>query len=95
MKITMDTIEHIAELANLNLTEEDKTRLIFDLEQIISYMDKLNELDTSEVKPTEHVIGITNVFREDVAKPSYPREKMMENAPSKEGGFFKVPKVVE
>lgn len=95
MKITMDTIEHIADLARLNLTEEEKSKLIFDMEKIISYMDKLNELDTSKVKPTDHVIVMRNVFREDVVKPSYPREKILENAPSKEDGFFKVPKVVE
>ncbi len=64
MKITGDTIEYIADLAKLNLTEEEKSKLILDMERNISYMDKLNELDTSKVKPTDHVIPISNVFRE-------------------------------
>ncbi|WP_010252343.1 Asp-tRNA(Asn)/Glu-tRNA(Gln) amidotransferase subunit GatC [Acetivibrio cellulolyticus] len=95
MKITKDTIEHVANLARLNLTEDEKSKLTLDMEQIISYVDKLNELDTSKVKPTDHVIPISNVFREDEAKPSYPREKILENAPSSEDGCFKVPKIVE
>lgn len=95
MKITKDTIEHVANLARLNLTEEEKSKLTLDMEQIISYVDKLNELDTSKVKPTDHVIPISNVFREDEAKPSYQREKVLANAPSIEDGCFKVPKIVE
>lgn len=95
MKITKETIEHVANLARLNLNEEEKSMLTLDMEQIISYVDKLNELDTSEVKPTDHVIPISNVFREDKSEPSYPREKVLANAPSSEDGCFKVPKIVE
>lgn len=95
MKITKETIEHVANLARLNLTDEEKSTLVSDMEQIISYVDKLNELDTSNVKPTDHVIPISNVFREDKAEPSFPREKILANAPSSEDGCFKVPKIVE
>jgi aspartyl-tRNA(Asn)/glutamyl-tRNA(Gln) amidotransferase subunit C len=62
---------------------------------IISYVDKLNELDTSGIHPTAHVMPINNVFREDEACCSYDREKVLANAPSQEDGCFKVPKVVE
>ncbi|HOP99298.1 MAG TPA: Asp-tRNA(Asn)/Glu-tRNA(Gln) amidotransferase subunit GatC [Acetivibrio clariflavus] len=95
MKISKDIIEHVANLARLNLTEEEKSALASDMEQIISYVDKLNELDTSNVEPTNHVIPITNVFREDKAEASYPREKILANAPSSQDGCFKVPKIVE
>lgn len=95
VKTTGDLIEYIADLARLKLTAEEKSKFILDMEKIVSYMDKLNELDTSKVKTTDHVIPISNVFREDEEKPSYPREKILENSPSKEGGFFRVPKIVE
>jgi len=95
VKISKDIIEHVANLARLNLTEEEKSALASDMEQIISYVDKLNELDTSNVEPTNHVIPITNVFREDKAEASYPREKILANAPSSQDGCFKVPKIVE
>ena len=95
MKVTRETIEHVADLARLNLTENEKKRLTSEMEQIISYMDKLNELDTSDIKPMEHVIPIWNVLREDIAEKSYDREKMLANAPLSEDGCFKVPRVVE
>ncbi|HOM01261.1 MAG TPA: Asp-tRNA(Asn)/Glu-tRNA(Gln) amidotransferase subunit GatC [Acetivibrio sp.] len=95
MKVTKETIEHVANLARLNLSEEEKEKLIHDMENIISYMDKLNELDTSEIIPTDHVIPIKNVFRDDEVLDSYPKSKMLMNAPEKEDGCFKVPKVVE
>ncbi|MCX7710775.1 MAG: Asp-tRNA(Asn)/Glu-tRNA(Gln) amidotransferase subunit GatC [Clostridia bacterium] len=95
MKVTKETIEHVANLARLNLTEQEKEKLTTEMEDIISYVDKLNELDTSGVSPTAHVIPIKNVFREDEAKASYDREKILANAPSTENGCFKVPKVVE
>ncbi len=95
MKITKETIEHVANLARLNLTEEEKQRLTHEMADIIAYVDKLNELDTSDVQPTAHVIPIKNVFREDEVKKSFDREKILANAPSEENGCFKVPKVVE
>jgi aspartyl-tRNA(Asn)/glutamyl-tRNA(Gln) amidotransferase subunit C len=62
---------------------------------ILEYVDKLNELDTSNVEPTSHVMPVKNVFREDRTENSYDREKILANAPSTEDGCFKVPKVVE
>jgi len=95
MKVTKATIEHVANLARLNLTQDEMDRLTSEMENIISYVDKLNELDTSGVKPMEHVIPIKNVFREDRVEKSYDREKVLSNAPSRENGCFKVPKIVE
>jgi aspartyl-tRNA(Asn)/glutamyl-tRNA(Gln) amidotransferase subunit C len=95
MKVTRETIEHVANLARLNLTENEKQRLSSEMEDIISYVDKLNQLDTAAVKPMEHVIPISNVLREDVVRESFEREKILTNAPVQEDGCFKVPKVVE
>lgn len=95
MKITKETIEHVANLARLNLTEQEKEKLTIEMESIISYVDKLNELDTTNVNPSSHVLPLQNVFREDVTIKSYDRDKILSNAPSQEDGCFKVPKVVE
>ncbi|WP_136479612.1 Asp-tRNA(Asn)/Glu-tRNA(Gln) amidotransferase subunit GatC [Acetivibrio thermocellus] len=95
MKVDKETIEYVANLARLRLSEKEKEKLALDLESIISYVDKLNELDTSKIIPTVHVIPIKNVFRDDEVRDSYPKDKMLMNAPEKEDGCFKVPKVVE
>ncbi len=95
MKISTEQVEYVAKLARLNLNEEEKAKLTKDMENIINFADKLNELDTNGVEPTALVIPIQNVFREDIAKDSYDREKILANAPSQEDGCFKVPKIVE
>lgn len=94
-KVTKEIIEHIADLARLNISEAEKEKFTLEMEKIISYVDKLNELDTTDVKPMEHVIPIRNILREDVVTGSFDREKLMENAPSQEEGCYKVPKVME
>lgn len=95
MKVTREVIEHVAGLARLNLTEQEKEKLTAEMAEVISYVDKLNELDTADVKPMEHVIPIKNVLREDKVVQSLDRDKILANAPSHEDGCFKVPKVVE
>jgi aspartyl-tRNA(Asn)/glutamyl-tRNA(Gln) amidotransferase subunit C len=95
MKVTRETIQHVADLARLNITEAEMDKLTFEMENIISYVDKLNELDTKDVKPMEHVIPIQNVLREDKVTGSFDREKLLKSAPSQENGCYKVPKVVE
>ena len=94
MKITKETIEHVANLARLNLTEQEKEKLTIEMASIISYMDKLNELDTTNIEPRSHVLQMKNVFREDIVQPSVDREDALKNAPSKNEEFFKVPKVI-
>lgn len=94
-KITKKDVEHVAKLARLRLSEKEKEKFAKQLDQILKYVDKLNELDTEKVKPTSHVLPLKNVFREDKAGKSLKVEKVLENAPEKVKGFFKVPKVIE
>ncbi len=95
MKVNLETIEHVANLARLNLTMDEKKKLTIEMEGIIAFVDKLNELDTKDIKPMEHVIPMKNILREDVMEASYDREKILMNAPSHNEGGFKVPRVIE
>lgn len=95
MKITKEQVQHVANLARLNLTEEEQQEMQKDLESIISFADKLNELNIEEIKPTAHVIPIQNVFRKDEVRPSLERDQLLANAPSKQDGCFYVPKIME
>ncbi len=92
MKIS---IEHIANLARLSLSGVEKELFGRQLESILSYMDKLNELDTKDIDPTSHVIAIRNVTREDAAAPSLDREEALANAPDRTEKFYRVPKIIE
>ncbi|MBU4560918.1 Asp-tRNA(Asn)/Glu-tRNA(Gln) amidotransferase subunit GatC [bacterium] len=94
-KITKRDVEYVAKLARLKLSEKEKEKFTKQLDQILKYVDKLNELDTEKVKPTSHVLPLKNVFREDRVGESLKVEKVLENAPEKAKGFFKVPKVIE
>ena len=93
MAISIEEVEHVAKLARLDLTEEEKTLFAEQLSEI--YAKKLNELDTDHVEPTTHAMNLVNVMREDVQKPSWPLEKMMLNAPDEEDGQIRVPAVLE
>ncbi|MEI6601990.1 MAG: Asp-tRNA(Asn)/Glu-tRNA(Gln) amidotransferase subunit GatC [Clostridia bacterium] len=95
MKITLETVDYVANLARLSLTEEQKQKMLDDLDKILVYVDKLNEIDTSGVAPTAHILPVKNVFREDETEPSYDRTVILANAPVQEDGCFKVPKIVD
>ena len=95
MKITMQEVEHVARLARLQLTAEEKERMRAQLDSILSYIDKLSELDTTAVEPTSHVLPITNVFREDEVAPSLAQEAVLANAPDRHDRFFRVPRILE
>lgn len=95
MKITKEQVTHVANLARLNLTEEEKEHMTKDMGSIITFVDQMNALDISDVKPTDHIIPINNVFREDVVRPSMDREELLRNAPDQEEGCYSVPKIVE
>lgn len=95
VKITREQVEHVANLARLNLTEEEKDTMTKDMAAIIGFADEINALDIADVKPTAHVLPINNVFRDDVVAPSMDREKLLSNAPNQENGCYSVPKVVE
>ncbi len=94
MAVTKQEVEKIAELARLEFNESEIEHLTKDMNQILHHMDKLNELDTSNVEPLSHPIEVKNVFREDELKDSIKREDALRNAPDKDEEFFKVPKVI-
>ncbi|HEB76581.1 MAG TPA: Asp-tRNA(Asn)/Glu-tRNA(Gln) amidotransferase subunit GatC [Nitrospirae bacterium] len=95
MKISAGDVEHIARLARLGLNDEEKRMYGAQLNEILDYVDKLNELDTAGVEPTSHVIPIKNVFRRDVPGTSLPREEALGNAPQAADGFYRVPKIID
>ena len=88
-------IEKVARLARLELSEEERVTFGAQLEQILSYMEQLNQLDTTGVEPTSHAIPIHNVFREDQNNASFPQEEVLTIAPDEEDGHFKVPRIIE
>ncbi len=95
MKLSKEEVEHVALLARLELSDEEKERLTGHLNQIMGHFEKLQELDTSQVEPTSHSIPVQNVFREDVAGPSMTVEEVLANAPEAKDDQFVVPQVVE
>ena len=94
MKITREQVLHVAKLARLKLSEEEEKIYARQLDEILSYVDKMNELDTKDVEPTEHVIPLETPFREDRVIPSLDSEDSLSNAPERSGSFFKVPKII-
>ncbi len=94
MSITIKDVEHVAALARLSFTEEEKEELTGHLNEILQYMEQLNRLDTSSVEPLSHVIELDTVFREDILRPSLPQDEVLKNAPARTEKFFKVPKVI-
>ena len=94
MAVTLRDVEHVAALARLSFTDEEKIMLMEQLNDILLYMEQLNRLDTTGVEPLSHVIELSNVFRDDVVRPSYPQEEILKNAPARTESFFKVPKVI-
>jgi aspartyl-tRNA(Asn)/glutamyl-tRNA(Gln) amidotransferase subunit C len=90
MKITRAEVEHIATLARLELTEAEIEQLQRDLSEILEFVDQLNELDTTQVLPTAHVVPQEDVLRDDVTRSSMPTEEALSNAPEVEEGYFRV-----
>ena len=95
MSISIKDVEHVANLARLELSESEKEQFAGQLNAILKYAEKLNELDTENVAPTSHAFEISNVTRKDVTKPSLPIEKVLLNAPDDEENQIKVPAVLE
>ena len=88
-------VEYVARLARMRLTEEERNLFSRQMEDIFSYLDKLNELDTTGVEPTSHVIDQKNVFRPDQVAPSLPKDEILANAPDESDECFCVPKIIE
>ena len=91
--ISLKDTEHVAKLARLELSEEEKENYTKQLGSILSYVEKLNEVDTTGIEPMAHSVKISNVMREDVVIQDFTRDEMLKNAPCEEDGFFKVPKI--
>lgn len=95
MKLSLEEVEHIAELAKLGLSEEEKEKFREQLSAILEYAEKLQKLDTEAIPPTATVLPLRNVMREDEVEPSFPREKILANAPDAEDGYFRVKAILE
>lgn len=95
MSVSKEDVIHIAKLARLEISDEELERYTIDLDNIVDYANTLSSIDVSNVKPTNHILDIKNVFRADEVKPSYNREEILKNAPTKAGGCVSVPKVIE
>lgn len=95
MKITKETIDYVAALSKLQLTEEEGVKVMNDMEKILSYMETMDRLDTEQVAPMSHVFETTNVFREDTVVNTNQREILLSNTKSKKDGCFMVPKTVD
>lgn len=94
MALTIQEVEHVALLARLNLSEDEKELFAEQLSSILQYVDQLNELDTSNVEPLYHILPIFNVFRADEVKSDTSREEILANASLVEDSQFKVPKII-
>ena len=88
-------IGHVALLARLKLSDEEKELFSRQVGSIIEYIDKMNQLDIKDIEPTAHVLQVSNVFREDTSRPSLSREKALQNAPESNDHFYRVPKIIE
>ncbi len=95
MKLTREGIERVAVLARLRLTPEEQASLTEDLDHILGYMEKLNQLDTAGVEPFSHVVNIENTLRDDRVTNQPNADALLANAPARDANFFKVPKITE
>jgi len=95
MPVSGEDVQKVALLARLSFSSEEKDRLVDELNQMLDYMAVLNELDTTDVSPTAHVLPIENAFRDDISGQSLPPSDVLGNAPLSGHGHFRVPKVIE
>lgn len=95
MKITREEIRRVAALARLQFSPQEEEILTEQLDKILQYMEKLNQLDTANVEPLAHVVEIVNAFRDDRVVNQPSPDTLLANAPAREGDFFKVPKIIE
>ena len=93
-KISREEVRHVANLARLELREDEEARMTEQMNDILDYMEKLNELDTSDIPATTHAIQQQNVFRADAVRDSLDREEAVSNAPQSDGVSFIVPKII-
>ena len=94
MAFSIEKLDKVAQLARLHLSEAERNLLPEQIENILSYIEKLGEVDTQNILPTTHVLAIKNAFREDQVRTSLERKEIFQNAPDHNGELFKVPKVL-
>ena len=95
MKLFREEVQRVAVLARLRLTPKEQSSLTDELDRILGYMDKLNQLDTADVDLFSHAANITNTLREDRVTNRPNADALLANAPDRDGTFFKVPKIIE
>ena len=95
MQITPDLIKYLEKLARITLSEDDEKKVGNELQDILTYIDMLNELDTDGVEAMSHCFPVTNVMREDEVAPSMSPDEIVANAPESQDGYFVVPKTVD
>ena len=91
--ITIQDVEHVAKLARLEITDEEKVKFSKQLGDVLKYVEQMNEVDTTNVEPLSHVVDFNNVMRDDEIHYDCTKEQLMMNPPEEEDGFFKVPKI--
>lgn len=91
--ITIKDVEHVAKLARLELSQEEKEKFTKQLGDVLKYVEQMNEVDTTGIKPMAHAFDFVNVMREDEVVYEQTKEELLKNSPEEENGFFKVPKI--
>ena len=95
MPISQNTVQYVADLTRIQLEPKELEHLSQQLQDILGFIDTLNKLDVEKIKPTSHILPLSNVLREDIANASLDPSKALQNAPLKDGNFFIVPKIIE
>ena len=95
MKVTEEDIKIVASLSRLKIRDEESATVLKNLNAILTYVENLNSIDTTNIEPTTYALPMQNVFRDDKVKPSLDRELAISNAPLADDGYFKVPRVLE
>lgn len=95
MAIDKETVRHVAHLARIELQANELEKISGQLHDILGFIDKISKLNIENVAPASHILPISNVLRDDLPQVSLPAEKALENAPSRKGNFFSVPKIIE
>ncbi|HEX6983254.1 MAG TPA: Asp-tRNA(Asn)/Glu-tRNA(Gln) amidotransferase subunit GatC [Balneolaceae bacterium] len=95
MSVTREDVDYVANLARLQLNPEETEALVRDMNQILEHMETLEEVDTSDVEPLEHVIDLEYRLRDDKAEEPLPHQDALKNAPDADSDYFRVPKVIE
>lgn len=95
MPIDRKAVDHVARLARLDLSEEERERMSVELAQILGHAEAIQELELDDIEPTSHALPLRNVMRADVVRPSLTQDEALANAPQAEGGRFRVPRIIE